>query len=252
MPSLENLSFITCSARDLIGLKKTLNSFRKSPTFKSEIILVLSNYSRNEINQIFQDYQTLNLKIFDKAKSGIYDAMNFGIQKSTKEFFICLNGGDSLYSIENLKKLLSRIQKNGWGYGAIKMTTNNSNSSNRIYRFNPYSLSLNRFGIKFVPHPAVVMSKNLAVEIGLFDTKYLIAADQKLFLLASQFKRPFASNSVISEFSLGGVSSRNSYEITNDFKNISKEIFGPILNNTKIDDKIWKLVSVCRNTFTKN
>jgi hypothetical protein len=59
--------------------------------------------------------------------------------------------------------------------------------------------------------------------------------------------KPFVSKDVISEFYLGGESTRGQSEITSDFREISKDLFKPIFSSRFIEKFLWDLIKKLRS-----
>ena len=83
---------------------------------------------------------------------------------------------------------------------------------------------LHLLGLKFVPHPSSIVPIDLLSKLGGFDLKYPVAADQKMLLQCSLVSKPFVLRMPISNFKLGGISTRTPIEIVRDFKSISQEL----------------------------
>ena len=90
------------------------------------------------------------------------------------------------------------------------------------------------------------MDTNFARGISGFDENFKISADQKLIMQFGINFKPFVSKDVISEFYLGGESTRSQSEITSDFKNISKELFKPFFSSSFIEEFLWDLIEKLR------
>ena len=225
------------------GLYRTLESFRKQSNIQN--ILVLSNYKHKEVERIKVSFKHLNLNCFEIDGYGIYNAMNFGLNKVSTQYFMCLNGGDRLLDLENLNKLLGKIAGNKWGYGAVKII-NPFGGFQRIYKFNRYSILVHRFSLKYVPHPSVIMDTAYARKLGGFDEKFKVSADQKLMMKFGMNFDPVVSKEVISEFYLGGNSTRSQLEVIADFKAISKDLFEPIFGSRHTEILLWNIISKLR------
>lgn len=249
MCKLDDLSIIVCSRNDSVGLKTTLKSLELINNSNFELILVLSDYSKNEIENIRLLVKVCNFIVVDTSAKGVYSAMNLGISRASKEFILFLNGGDALFSADNLQGLLAKIGKNSWGFGAINIL---KKENHKCYRFKPYFKNLHRLSLKFVPHPATIYRTSFVEKLGRFDTKFKIAADQKMALQASKISSPVTSRLIISNFNLGGISdNRTSHDVVNDFRRISHELNGYFFGIQKIDTLIWCLVLKIRNCKLK-
>jgi hypothetical protein len=244
----KELTVVTCSRSDFNGLSITLKSLTSFYSDMPRVVLVLSEYSQDEIDLINSEFAVLNPDVYQIDPNGIYNAQNFGLNKVNTRLMLILNGGDSLLAQAALQLLVQKLGSGDWGYGACRFVDPISGDS-RVYQFSKYSQVLHRVGLKFVPHPSVVVDVSKAREFGGFDLEYKIAADQKMLLQFAKNSEPITIADTISSFELGGASSRKSSEIVNDFSNISHEIFGYFFHSKKIDKIIWKIVLILRKNL---
>jgi glycosyltransferase involved in cell wall biosynthesis len=234
------ISIVTCSLyRE--SLSRTLDSVLIQEYLDWELILVTP--ANIDIPSKYENHPKLagRIKYVQDSKQGIYEAMNLGARVASGDYLVFLNGGDEFYNSQSLKELRKCVKENQWGYGIIAISSQQPLA--RVYKFNPYFRFLHRFGWKYVPHPGSIVSKRVFEEIGGFDSKYRVAADQKLFLEAAKKYEPGISKKIISIFHLGGQSSRSVRESMKDSRDISTDIDGKIFNNKSVDNLIWTLNS---------
>jgi hypothetical protein len=250
MSLLQNeLSIVVCSKSDYLGLNATLESLNSLVKDLPQIVLILSNYSKSEIENIHAKFGNLGFELFNEAPRGIYHAQNLGLSKVKKRLVLFLNGGDKLENPSGIQHLVSELGQSLWGFGEIDLVGDNFKSIKR-YKFN-YNKYLHRLGLKYVPHPATVINAEEARKLGGFDEKYLSAADHKLLLMFSKLSTPIVVNSKISTFYRGGMSSRNQREVVSDCKNISRELFGYFLKNRILDWLVWFLLFMVKRFFKR-
>jgi hypothetical protein len=209
------------------------------------VIVVHTNYSQREINNLASTFPSLKIKLIESNKNGIYEAMNLGIENSNQDFLFFLNGGDELINLKGLCKLVNKMKHSTWGYGGL-IITKSLGTFNREYTFKPYVQVLHRLGIKYVPHPSSIVRRSTILKMGGFNTAFRVAADQELFIRLSLLERPIIIKDNISNFFLGGESSRLQNQIMNDFKKISHQNFGFFFNSRIIDLYIWKIMLFIR------
>ena len=166
-------------------------------------------------------------------------AMNAGAKVACGEYLVFLNEGDEFSSKMSLEILGNVGMKRDWAYGAY-IKRSDSFRKDALYKFNPYSIYLHRFGWRYVPHPASIITKKLFDSLKGFDISERVAADQKLFLQASQISSPGVTDEIISTFSLGGSSSRSVREAMHDARRISNATFGYFLKSRALDYLFWK------------
>lgn len=240
----EELSIVVCSKSDHAGLMGTLVSLRSLVADLPKIILILSLYTKLELEVIRAEFTDLALELIDVAPQGIYHAQNLGLNKANTRLALFLNGGDKLANPAGVKNLVSKLGHNSWGYGTVELVETQSQYESR-YKFR-YNRTLHRLGLKYAPHPGTVVNVKQAIKYGGFDENYPSAADHKLLLEFSKYSSPVVVKDLISIFYRGGLSSRNQVEVVNDCKNISRELFGYFLKNKVLDSLIWRCVLLVR------
>jgi hypothetical protein len=248
----ERLTIVVCSKSNLSELERTLISLRKSDSKSPEIILILSGYEKTEVDDISSKFKTLISEIQLIPPSSIYDAMNFGLSRVTKEYVMFLNAGDTLVSYFHLEQLLYSLNDKLWGYGQINQIDPAGYS--KIIKFSPYINCLHKNSFKYVPHPATIVQTKAIKDLGGFDVKYKVAADQKILIQLAKIQEPGICKLPVVNFYLGGASSRSSREIVKDYMKINHELHGPKMKSILIDRVYWKIVLIIRNllnTFKK-
>lgn len=110
------LSIITINRNNAEGLKKTLESVA-SQTCRDFEHIIIDGASTDDSVEIIKDYVASlagkNVSYWvSEPDSGIYDAMNKGIEKANGEWINFMNSGDTFFNSEVLKKV-SEYPKNG-------------------------------------------------------------------------------------------------------------------------------------------
>lgn len=241
-------SIISCSL-DGKDLQRTIDSIAAQSFRDFEVVIVApkANCIALELSRTLK--QSLKSTLVNDPKNGVYEAMNAGAKAACGEYLVFLNEGDEFSSKMSLEILGNVGMKRDWAYGAY-IKRSNSFLKDSLYKFNPYSIFLHRFGWRYVPHPSSIISKKLFEELNGFDTCEKIAADQKLFLKAARISVPGVTDEIISIFYLGGSSSRTTAMAMMDARRISNEIFGFAFGNKSIDSVLWKL-NVATKLFLK-
>jgi glycosyltransferase involved in cell wall biosynthesis len=241
------LSIIVCGKSNEKELDRTLDSLIKCTNMKIRIYFVLSNFKKVYLKNFSEKTRNLNSEIYLIKAKGIFNAMNYGLKVSETKYVVFINSGDELHSELNLCRLLSSIGGDAWGYGGIiKMAPDEST----YYGFKPYRNVLHRLGLKYVPHPASIIDRKIAIDFGGFDENLKVAADQKLLMQYAKTYKPVVLRVPISNFYTDGTSSlRNTNQIIRDFRYISENLYGKFFKNTLIDDCIWNFTKLLRNLF---
>ena len=159
---------------------------------------------------------------------------------------MCLNGGDEVVKIENLKQLLNQAEVFGWAYGALNIIDTVKNRKT-TYRFRRYSGLKHRLSMKFIPHPSAILPTEKAKNFGFFDEKFRAVADQKLMMQIATTVIPYSSSEIIANFYLGGASSRNPSAIVQDYKLLSRNMYGLFAKCSIIDNIVWTMIFYLRS-----
>lgn len=205
-------------------LEYTLKSIINQ-TFSKYEIIIQDGLSLDITVNIAKKYQLLysNISLFSEKDSGVYDAMNKAVNKSTGDFCIILGAGDELIDEKVLEDLARKIEKYAVQdiiYGYVLTVDNNEKKVlkrkiNWIYK------------IKCSPvcHQSICANRKLLIAYP-FDTKYMIAADQdwimKLLKKGKKFK---FIDRAIAYYPMDGMSSKNNERFVYEQKKIHKQYY---------------------------
>jgi hypothetical protein len=241
------LTIVVCSKSNFSELKRTLDSLKKTDFELPEIILILSEYQKPEIDNVKSKYKTVISKIYEIPSSSIYEAMNFGLSRANKPYVMFLNAGDTLVNYANLEQLYCSLNDKLWIYGQIIQV--DPGKYTKLVKFNPYFNCLHKNSFKYVPHPATIVNTKAIKALGGFDVRHKVAADQKMLIQLADLQKPGICKLPIVNFYLGGASSRTPREIVNDYKKINYELYGPKMKSKFVDRVYWDIILLSRNLF---
>jgi glycosyltransferase involved in cell wall biosynthesis len=169
------ISIITINFNNVHGLSKTLSSLAEQSDQNYEWILIDGNSTDGSVEaaNLFARRQDT---LVSEKDSGIYNAMNKGIQKSTGECIIFLNSGDIFFDHSAVQSIAQYWRQNLdlllFGFivrGRPRM---------------PKPLWW-RFWSLPTSHQAIVYNSEL-LRLNPFDERYLSAADYEHFLRVNQ------------------------------------------------------------------
>lgn len=209
------ITIITVCYNAATVIEKTIKSIINQ-TYSDIEWVVVDGKSNDNTNEIIKKYENIlnDRGIFVNFKSekdkGIYDAMNKGIYRSTGEWCIFMNAGDSFYSENALEQLvINDINKFDIIYGdAIHIYKNkyelySAKNENRLEFVN---------GMEFC-HQSAIIRKDILQEL-LYSTNYDIAGDFEFFVRAFIHGIAFKHvNSIIAAFEMDGISSTNAAKV---------------------------------------
>lgn len=217
-----DLTIVTISKNDPKGLTRTLKSLAGCEFDRVEVLIVDSSRDPSESASLQQRYLPAAV-LHWTPPSGIFSAMNTGLNQTSGEYVWFLNGGDELSHPLALKIVLDALStKPAWLYGQVEFTKDGINSVTPA----PFDYELEksrRFSHgRFPPHQGTIVRTDLAQELGGFNPKYKITSDYDLMLKLSQVSTPTEIPVSLSRFWTGGTSSTHWSEAITEFQDARK------------------------------
>ena len=197
------ISIITVVYNGEKTIRQTLESVCNQSVLPDEYIIV-DGLSSDSTLTIVREYMEKHpfMKLISEKDSGIYDAMNKGIQLAKGKLIGIINS-DDWYETNALEKMSEAFVANGSGvyYGILRYILNEKEFY--LERANPEFLAQ-----LMIPHPSTFVSADLYKDYGLFNLNYKISSDLELFIRYSINKIKFYPlNNIIANYRIGGASS---------------------------------------------
>lgn len=227
----KKLSIITICFNTEDSIKRTIESVCNQKDKEVEYI-VIDGKSTDSTLEIIKNYQSLIDKIISEKDEGIYDAYNKGIEHSSGEYIMFLNGGDFLTknAITNIIKKIKNSEPKIF-YSKVNIYDENLNLSyvkkgkksfSPFWLMQPYST------------PSLVINKNIFTKFGKFDLTMSTIADYDFIIRLIKNNETFEEiNFITSNFVRGGVSDTkyDSDQRLKMFKKNNLSYFSYFLNN---------------------
>ncbi|WP_165805962.1 glycosyltransferase family 2 protein [Marixanthomonas spongiae] len=175
------ISIITINYNDVAGLKKTMTSVL-GQTYPYIEYIVIDGGSTDGSKEYIEQHKEQLAYWISEPDSGIYNAMNKGIDKARGEYLLFLNGGDYLYKTEIIEKV-SKLLLGGKDlyYGNLLLDRN----GNFVEAKYPESLSFSYFYYRgHLPHPATFIKRNLFSRVYKFKEEFKIVGDYDFLVCA--------------------------------------------------------------------
>lgn len=182
---------MTVSAFDHKRLKVTLKSTQSLPVGVEHIFIIPENDldSRHLLEK--SSAQGRQLKFSFDTNSGVYSAMNLGATMASGRYVIFWNSGDLMYSLSELEIFISELQnsKPTWAIaqGVLENGAAHENSLRETWNFRNQKVG------SYVSHQAIACERKTMFDLGLFDTKYRVAADTKMIQALARLSSPMIS-----------------------------------------------------------
>ena len=215
----KKLSIISVTFNDVDGLKKTMASIKCQSFQDFEWIVVDGGTKDNRIPLLLKD-ERVN-KYVSEMDDGIYDAMLKGANLASGTHLLFLNSGDRLSSQESTRVIFDCLLEQGVQYYSANFV-----SANGSVLFKRKSFYPSLYIYHSVPgnQQATIYLRSDVLRCG-FGDGYKICGD---YYLAACLHRSgvvaYAKDTVVSDFELGGVSSRREDLLCEEAENIQKNI----------------------------
>ena len=166
-------SIITCVKNSSLTINETIDSLNNQNYYDYEHIFIDAGSTDKSLDICSRSH---NAKIFIEPRLTLYEALNFGIRKSTGDLIFFLHSDDQIID-NNLLKNVSEIFKNkniSFVYSDIIMKKNNK----FIRKWKSKNLFKNDIDhFVFPAHTSILYKKEVFNKIGQFNTNYKIASD---------------------------------------------------------------------------
>lgn len=198
------LTIITINYNNLDGLTRTIESVVDQTWQDFEYIVIDGGSTDGSAKYIESQADKIDYWV-SEPDSGIYNAMNKGIEKASGEYLFFLNSGDHFFSNTILKDNHSKIDIYDVIYFNIVLK---DGKKSRILSY-PEKLNFAHFYAETLCHQSTLIKKELFKKIGLYDETFQFVSDWKFFIIALfQFNCSYIKiNQKLSVFYLDGISS---------------------------------------------
>ncbi|MBW8015809.1 MAG: glycosyltransferase [Planctomycetes bacterium] len=210
------ISIITVCFNSAATIEDTIKSVLSQDYSDIEYIVV-DGKSTDPTLEILAKYRDRISRHISEPDSGIYDAMNKGINLASGSIIGFLNSDDIYANKEVISKVAQVMQTKDIDccYGDLEyVAENNPNKIVRRWKSQPYHDSLFRKGWH-PPHPTFFVKRSAYYTYGVFDLSYNIGADYELmlrFLQRYNLRTKYIPN-ILVKMRCGGISNRNLYQI---------------------------------------
>ena len=207
------ISIVTVTLNNKNTIIHTLNSILTQSYKKIEHVIV-DGGSTDGTLEIIKKYKFKDKKIIHQTKSGIYNAMNLGILKSTGDFICTLNADDIFNSVDTIKNVIKEIKKKpdfSIYLGSVTFFNgDNFKKVTRYYSSAEFKKDYLKFGL-MPPHPGAFIKKKLYLDNKLYKENFKIASDYEFFLrILLKKNHNFAIlKSIVTRMKTGGISGKD-------------------------------------------
>jgi glycosyltransferase involved in cell wall biosynthesis len=197
------VSIITVTFNSAATIMRTIESI-KQQTYSNIEYIIVDGASKDKTVQICNANlidSKVNFTIISEPDTGIYDAMNKGIERASGHIIGIINS-DDWYEVNAVEIIVDEVRKNGPGvyYGFQRRLIDNK-------EYFVERLHHDFLNITMIPHSATFVTADIYKKHGLFDLKYKFVADYDLILRFKKIGVPFYTiDAILSNFTVGGAS----------------------------------------------
>lgn len=208
------LSIITINWNNASGLEKTMQSVA-SQSFKEFEYIVVDGASTDGSVDVIRSHEAdcAHLKWVSEPDSGIYNAMNKGLQMATGDYVQILNSGDCLAANEVTGRMLAELERCGFPsilYGnMVKCYPDGHKMVDK--GFAGQEITLLGMFIGTLNHDPAYIRRDLFEKYGYYDENLRIVSDWKWYLKAIILgdEKPQYVDRDVTLFDMTGISETN-------------------------------------------
>ena len=222
---MSKISIITVCLNSEKTIEKTINSIL-GQDYPNKEIIIIDGKSTDRTLEIINKYKNDIRIIISERDSGLYFAMNKGIQLAQGEIIAILNSDDIFYDNNVLKNIANCFSDHLNAEIILSDTyiVNNLEDKKiiRKYKVRNFKEWHLRLGIS-PPHPSCFIKKRVYLQYGFFDLIFKYASDfELLFRFIYKKSIKFTKlNTPTTLMSSGGLSNKNFLSIINSTKEIN-------------------------------
>ena len=202
---LRDLTVITVTKDNLVGLRKTYSSLK--PVLEKCTWIVKDGNSSDGTNNFLKSLKIKKFHFVSESDSGIFQAMNIALEHVNTKYVWYLNAGDELLSIDSLAKTLSLLEKSkkSWLVGGAILSDSNGQPFG-YWQTPTFPQSWRAFGIQSWCHQATIYKTKFLLKGGGFNPSSIIA-DWSTALVLERLDAPLIRVEPFAIFLTGGISS---------------------------------------------
>lgn len=203
---MKRINVITVNLNNKDGLRRTIESVLLQSYINLIDYVVIDGGSTDGSKDVIEDYWSMLYHFTSEKDSGIYNAMNKGIDAANCEYTIFLNSGDTFYD-SNVVELMCKNLDADIVYGNLMIHQANPKDGCFLKEYTDV-VPDDYFTYEALPHEAAFVRTDLLKQKR-FREDYRIISDTIFFheAIVDEKATYRHENCVVTNFFLGGVSS---------------------------------------------
>lgn len=214
---LPRVSVITVCYNSVRTIRRTLESV-VSQDYPNLEYIVVDGASTDETMGIVGEYRHALAKVLSEPDGGIYDAMNKGVRLATGDWIHILNSDDYYATPTGLRTAMALLDPERTNYCKIWREFDDGRRDLQDWDYSRWRL----FVSAFLPHPALIVSRRQYEAVGLYDTRYRIAADHDMILRLTSRWPGVKHDLALTVMQQGGVSGVHLGQSLREFRTVTE------------------------------
>jgi glycosyltransferase involved in cell wall biosynthesis len=175
---MPKISIITINYNNAMGLEKTMVSVRNQ-TFLDFEYLVIDGHSTDGSKEVILKYQEPLSYWVSESDSGIYNAMNKGIQHAKGDYLLFMNSGDVLVDSPSiLANCAQKLQEDIVAFDCF-LEKDHQITGRRTHIERPSLFYVYKNGFK---HQSTFIKRSLFEKLGYYNENYKISGDYEFWI----------------------------------------------------------------------
>lgn len=243
------VSVVTVVKDHVTGLQSTYESLSMQIDVEWEMIVVVGNSEDGTLCFAKELEKTdFRVRVFEQQGSGIYDAMNIGLQAALGDFTWFMNAGDRFASPVTLAQSSMALLKNGLGV-MIGGHQIDYPSRKRVYVFKEGKVTSLQFAFnrRGGCHQSMIFKTSILKELGGLNRSFALASDFELVLKIIKGWGAARASEVYSVIEPGGRADRGILLVHREKHKIRREQLGGPLVFIFILSFFWTYAAMLKN-----
>lgn len=211
------VSVITVCYNSAQTIRRTLESVA-AQTYSNIEYIIVDGGSSDDTLAIIGEYSHVVTRMVSEQDGGVYEAMNKGVHMATGEWVHILNSDDFYAASDVLGEAVQMLDPTRTNYFTMWREFADGTRDLQDWTYSRWRLFISAF----LPHPALIVSRKQYETIGIYDTRYRIAADHDMILRLTAQWPGLKHELPLTVMKQGGLSELNMYEGLLEFRSVAE------------------------------
>lgn len=163
-------------------IRETLESV-KNQLYSNIEYIVVDGLSKDRTISIIEEYKNIISYFESRKDKSMYDAINYGISKSTGDYIMILNSDDKFVSNTSLLEFCNYVENLNYDGYYCNLLINRKGAFLKRFLFDVNYLEIRASRhCTFIPHTTLLIKKEVCIKLSSYNLKYLYVSDYDFIL----------------------------------------------------------------------